>query len=435
MVNSETATTPRTTDPPASSHQSPSTVQRQVLSFLERTSSEQLEFARQLVATPSPNPPGDETAVAALIRERLLESGITDVRVLAVEPSRPNLVVRIPGDGPGPTLVLSGHTDTKPPGDLARWETDPWDPVVSGGELRGLGSGDMKAAVAAMVYAALALARSDGWPGELRLVLTADEEAGSTLGSKWLADEGHLVGDAAIIGEPCGVESEWESIGVVCRGSALVDIDVVGTQMHSSVSDRFDPVNATVEMAWLIGRMATDFRRELTYTPSQLDGSGPTVNVGVMAEAGVFYGVYPGNARFSSDIRLVPGMTESSVTSDLQRFVERAMATNPRLSAGVRMVGFSEATEIAPDHPVVVALQKASHQVLDRRVYPGVFPGATDALSFQGIAGIPTVAAFGPGYLPRAHAPNERVAAEGVNQAAAIYALAALEYLAGDPQA
>ena len=66
-----------------------------------------------------------------------------------------------------------------------------------------------------------------------------------------------------------------------------------------------------------------------------------------------------------------------------------------------------------------------------RRVDPGVFPGATDALGFQGIAGIPTVAVFGPGYVPRAHAPNERLAAEGVNQAARIYGLAALRDLAG----
>ena len=60
-----------------------------------------------------------------------------------------------------------------------------------------------------------------------------------------------------------------------------------------------------------------------------------------------------------------------------------------------------------------------------------MFPGATDALGFQGIAGIPTVAAFGPGYVPGAHAPNERLAVEGINQAARIYTLAALRYLAG----
>jgi acetylornithine deacetylase/succinyl-diaminopimelate desuccinylase-like protein len=59
----------------------------------------------------------------------------------------------------------------------------------------------------------------------------------------------------------------------------------------------------------------------------------------------------------------------------------------------------------------------------------GVFPGATDAPFFQLTAGIPTVAAFGPGFLPRAHAPNESAPIEGILQAAELYALAASRYV------
>ena len=287
----------------------------------------------------------------------------------------------------------------------------------------------MKVAVAAMVYAAAAVSRAGGWSGELQLVFTADEEAGSNLGSKWMAESGYLRGDAAIIGEPCGVVSEWESIGVVSRGAALVKIEVVGTQMHSSVSDRFNPINATVEMAWLIQRMHAEMKSYLTYQPHHLGGPGPTVNVGVMAEAGVFYGVYPGNGWFACDIRLVPGMTIESVTADLQRFLDAAMADNPRLDAHLIVEGGIPATEIAFDHPVVSAIRHATSHVLGKQLEPALFPGATDAYSFQVLAGIPTVAAFGPGYVPRAHSPNEHLAASGVYEASRIYALSALRYL------
>ena len=156
----------------------PTPFEEQVLSFLEETADEQLAFARKLIATPSENPPGNEQAVAAVVREQLENLGITDITELALEPERPNLMVRIRGAGDGPTLLLSGHLDTKPAGDMVRWETDPWDPVVRDGDLYGLGSGDMKVAVASMVYAGAAVSRVSGWGGELQLVFTADEEGG-----------------------------------------------------------------------------------------------------------------------------------------------------------------------------------------------------------------------------------------------------------------
>ncbi len=404
--------------------------EKEVLSFLEDTADDQLDFARELIATPSPNPPGDERAVVAVTRKRLEQLGITDISEHAQVEERPNQIARVRGSADGRTLILSGHLDTKPAGDMKRWETDPWDPVVRDGVLHGLGSGDMKVAVAAMVYAAAAVSRVGGWSGELQLVFTADEEAGSNLGSKWMAESGLLRGDAAIIGEPCGVVSEWENIGVVSRGAALVKMEVVGTQMHSSVSDRFEPINATVEMAWLIQRMHTQMKSYLTYEPHHLGGPGPTVNVGVMVEGGVFYGVYPGNGWFACDIRLVPGMTIESVTSDLQRFLDDAMAENPRLEARLVVEGGIPATEINFDHPVVTAIQHATSHVFGKQLEPALFPGATDAYSFQALVGIPSVAAFGPGYLPRAHSPNERLSASGVYEASRIYALSALRYLA-----
>ena len=152
--------------------------EQEAVAFLRTTADDQLAFARRLIATPSPTPPGDERAVARLVRERLVELGVPDITVLSAEPSRPNLMVRVPGHGPGKTLILSGHLDTKPPGDLSRWRVYPYDAAVFGGVLHGLGSGDMKASIAAMVYAGAALARVGGWAGELHLVLTAGRGGG-----------------------------------------------------------------------------------------------------------------------------------------------------------------------------------------------------------------------------------------------------------------
>ena len=407
-----------------------------VRAYFDGRDGEVLEFARDLIRTPSPNPPGDERAVADMVTERLRGLGIDDISVVGAEEARPNVLARLRGVSPGPTLILSGHLDTKPAGDMDAWETDPWDPVVRDGDLIGLGSGDMKAAVAGMVYAAAALAHAqesggadEGFAGELVLVFTADEEAGAQLGSKWLADNGHLQADAAVIGEPSGIIAEWESVHLVSRGAALFKIALFGTQMHSSISDRLPGVNATVKMARLIDRMDREFKSYLTYDEHPLCPVGPTVNVGVMAEGGVFYGVYPGNAEFACDVRTLPGMTEESVKADLGRFLADAMADDPELRAELRWHLMVPAVEIDADHPVVAALVEAGEEVLGAAPELDAFPGATDAPYFQLTAGIPTVAAFGPGMLPRAHSPNEYMDADGAALSASIYALAALRYL------
>jgi acetylornithine deacetylase len=284
----------------------------------------------------------------------------------------------------------------------------------------------MKGAVAAMVFAVAALQDGGLDGGGVTLVLTADEEAGSRLGSRWLAESGHLTGDAAVLGEPCGIVREWEAIGTVSRGAALFKVRVRGTQMHSSLSDRLPSVNATVQMARLIDRMDRELLGRLRRPP---EAAMPTVNVGVMARAGVFYGVYPGEAEFACDIRTLPGMTREQVEEDLERFLHDAAADDPELDAELDFEIWVPATEIDGRHGLVTALREASRLVLGDERPVGVFPGATDAPYFQLTAGIPTVAAFGPGFLPRAHAPNETAPVAGILQAAELYALAAHRFV------
>jgi acetylornithine deacetylase len=401
----------------------------ELLAFLDERESELVEFARELVATPSVNPPGDERAVAALVRSRLTELAIDDQEEHAPAEGRPSVFATVRGTEPGRTLMLCGHLDTKPPGDLEAWRTDPWDPVIANGELYGLGSGDMKAAVAAMVYAAGALQAAGLPAGALVLALVADEEGGSAQGARWLADTGRLRADAAIIGEPCGVVREWESIDLISRGAALFKVVVRGTQMHSSLSDRLPAVNATVAMSRLADRMHRELASGLSYEPHPLCPLGPTVNVGVMAKAGIFYGVYPGEAELACDVRTPPGMTREGVEADLRSFLAMAAADDPELDATLVIDLFIPATEIPPGEPVVAAVQSAAAAVLGEPPPLGAFPGATDAAHLQGTAGIPTIAAFGPGFLPRAHSPNESVPVRSIGQAARMYALAARRYL------
>lgn len=413
-----------------------STDPQQILSFLDDRRAELIDFTCQLVATPSMNPPGDERAVAAVVKKRLQDLGLEDTRLVAKREERPNVLCRLRGSGGSPVLLFNGHIDTKPVGEDARdaWETDPLIPTIIDGKLYGLGSTDMKGGVAAMVYAAGAL-RGVGaaLSGDLLMAFSADEEAGSTHGAAYLVRQTGLQADIALISEPCGIHEDWERMCIASRGSLCFRTRVRGTQMHSSISDVVPSINASVKMAHVLCRMQQDMPVQQVAHPYY--PRGVTKNIGVTVNGGVYYGVFPGYAEFCSDIRILPGMTPDQVARDVRRFVEQLRAEDPDLDVEV----VPELTppeswqtrhpEVKAEEPFVETLLVASERVLGRRPPLGGMEGGTDAYYLHGQGGIPTIPAFGPGLLPLAHGPNEYVTVESVVQASKIYALAALDYL------
>jgi len=385
-------------------------------------------LAADLVAAASPNPPGDERAVADVLVRTLRDLGIAEVQVVGPAPDRRNVIARIPGRGGGRSLILNGHIDTKPPGELDAWETPPWEPVVRDGRLYGLGAADMKGAVAAMAFAAAEVARAE-LPGDLVLVFSADEEEGSACGARWLAEHGMLTADAAVIGEPSGLARDWEAIRLVSRGVCLFRVDVEGTSMHSSLSDHLESVNANVEMGRLLARFAERGASVLRHEPHPLAPDGPTLNVALVARGGSGQGVVPGSASFVSDVRALPGMTADEIMADVERFLALAAEAQPFLRASVEVEAWLPACEIEPVHPIVQALAEASAEVLGTTPPFAVFPGGTDAPHFQLTAGVPTVPSCGPGLLTAAHRPNESITLQSIVEATAIYAGAARRFL------
>lgn len=385
-----------------------------------------------LIAAPSPNPPGDETAPAALIIETCRRLGLPTPATLGVDPKRPNLLLTIEGSSLGPHLAFCGHTDTKPAGAaISEWATDPYVGTIEGDRLYGLGSTDMKGALAAMLFAAEWLQRHAAlWAGKVTFIFSADEEYGSAYGAYYLAREGVLGDiDAIILGEPSGIHQDWDAIRTVSRGASCFEVVVNGTQMHSSLSDSLGAVNAVEAMA----RLMVCFREELNlgYPEHPLCPTGPTINIGVKTEGGVGYGVVPGQATFYSDIRTLPGMDRDIFREDIEAALARCAPVLNGATARVVWpdgMNWAAATEIAADHPAVVAARHAAQAVLGREVPIAAFTGGTDAIAFQGLAGIPTLAALGPGLLPLAHGPNEWVSLSSLREAMRIYALTAIEY-------
>ncbi|TDC55988.1 M20 family peptidase [Actinomadura sp. KC345] len=383
-----------------------------------------LELATELVAIDSQNPGVGEARIAAFAAAHARERGLA-AKVVETAPGRCNVLVTADA-GTGPHLALSGHLDTKPIGDLSAWSTPPLELTPDGDLAYGLGSSDMKGAVAAMLLAVESWART-AERGRLSLILTADEEAGSDHGAKALSHQGLVDADAIVIGEPSGVTDPWEAIYLISRGICCFEVAVRGRQGHSGLSERL-PTSATVAAARAATAIA-GFRPSVPRAPSI--PCRPTVNAAVRMSGGVFYGVHPGEAVVASDIRLVPGMDRETLDRELRELLGAALPSDVdweiRYADG--SLGWMDSAEIAPDHPVVAAAQAACAEVLGAEVPLGAYPGGTDATHFANIGRTPAVAALGPGWLSVAHGPDEHVGVSQLVQAERLYERIAHIYL------
>ncbi len=103
----------------------------------------------------------------------------------------------------GRSLILNGHVDVVPTGPKTLWDAPPFEPHRDGDWLYGRGAGDMKAGLAANLFALDALARAGFQPAAPVYVQSVTEEECTGNGALSALVRGYQA-DAAIIPEPVG---------------------------------------------------------------------------------------------------------------------------------------------------------------------------------------------------------------------------------------
>ncbi|GAB3267227.1 M20 family metallopeptidase [Arthrobacter pigmenti] len=388
-----------------------------------------LELTRELVAIDSQNPGKGEQQIAHWVADWCRQRDF-DVRLIEYEDGRPNVLVTV-DKGKGRHLGLSGHLDTKPVGDaISSWNTDPFTLTINGDTAFGLGATDMKGAVAAMLVALERFSNSS-LSGSLSLILTADEEQGSDAGAQMLSRSNDLPEiDALVIGEPSGIKEPWESLHLVSRGICCFHVHIETIQGHSGLSPALGR-NAVL--------IAADLLRAFeTFVPPVASPgrvlSEPTVNSGIMIDGGVCFGVWPGQATVSIEIRTIPGMEKEQVQQAVDDLVQHTVSNQATATVDYEegSMGWMPAVELDPNHSIVAAANKAAALVLGSPLPLAAFPGGTDAAYFMGEKGIPTVVSLGPGWISVAHGANEKVGVSQLYQSVDIYSELVKNYLTTD---
>jgi len=352
-----------------------------------------------LVAARSPNPPGDERAAAGVVREAARALGLPEPEEYLRSAERPNLLIRIGDPGPGSAhagrLMLVGHLDTMPPGNLSSWQTDPYQLTRADGRLAGLGVADMKSGVAAALLAAGRLVADPGWPGGLDLLFVADEENCSDYGMKWLVGQQALTADAAVILEPAGgsAAESWARLFVAQRGSCVVRLTARGTPGHSAEQI---PAGERAGVA-LARAMVTLADAELFARDAHpIDGTRPTVNIGTMVNGGITPFMHPESMTAIVEVRVIEGMTMAGVHGELRSVLARAgLADRVEIAAADPPHDWVPPSSAVGTDRLTGAAAAAMRAIPGAERRPGVLLGVTDScwLTEAGIPPCPPSAA------------------------------------------
>ena len=412
---------------------------------------EVVKICQDLIRIPSVNfgeGRGDEKAVAEYIVASLAEVGIAS-EIFESAPNRCNVIARLPGrDATRPGLVVHGHIDVVP-ANADDWSVDPFAAEIRDGAIWGRGAVDMKN-MDAMILAIVRKWARTGYkpPRDIVLAFFADEEAGMTFGSRWMASEHPEVfaGCSEAISEVGGFSvtvadgKRLYFVEAAQKGIHWMKLTAHGRAGHGSMMNDENALTSIAEAVAKIGRyewpqrytktVKALFSKIAQVTGKKYDESdlrpllseiGPTARMigatlqntanPTMLEAGYKANVIPGSASAVIDGRFLPGYED-----ELNKTIREIIGPDILIETISRDI----ALEIEFEGDLVEAMCKAITTFDPEGIpVPYLMSGGTDnkALSELGIIGY----GFSPLQLPADldfmalfHGVDERVPISGL---------------------
>ncbi|HOF84869.1 MAG TPA: M20 family metallo-hydrolase [Treponemataceae bacterium] len=292
---------------------------------------------------------------------------------------RPNLVVTIPGRRSEAVWIMT-HLDVVPPGDLSKWDSNPWTVVEKDGKLFGRGVEDNQQGLVSSVFAALAFVENGIVPDyTIKLLFVADEEVGSTYGIRFLLEHHRLFGAEDLILIPDGGDPAGDAMEIAEKNILWLRITTRGVQTHASRPDQ--GVNAHLAgcaLALELNALEQHFNARdtlfepdrSTIQPTRKEANVPNVNT------------IPGEDVFYLDCRILPRYSLADVLDEISRTAKR-IEERYRVSISWRIDQQIESKATPKDAPVVLALARAIELVYGATARPIGVGGGTVAAELR----------------------------------------------------
>jgi len=356
----------------------------------------EIELTQELVRINSENPPGNEEAIAKYIKDFLEDLNIS-TDLIEFEKNRFDVVASL-GNGSG--LMLNGHMDTVPAGDVSNWKYNPFEARVVDGKIFGRGTSDMKGGIASILAAVKNLSK-ENFKRKLLLTFVADEEV-EAKGSRYLVNSRkEILKDIkyGIMGECTSLDARIAQKGIV-----KIKVKFKGKAAHGSKPEL--GINAIYK--------ATEFIQEVRKLIEQLKkrrnvilGSG-TINVGVI-NGGTKINVVPEFCNVEIDRRLIPGETPKIAVEQLKKILKKL-----KLKADIETTKNRLPMQLDKNLEILKILKS-----ITKTRFIGE-SGYTEAELFYRDAGFPCFS-FGPGISELAHVSNEYIPIKNLQRATKIY--------------
>jgi acetylornithine deacetylase len=338
----------------------------------------------------------------------------------------PNVIGKWNGTGGGRSIVLNGHVDVVPAGDLKQWEDNPYSGKVADGKLYGRGSTDMKGGNLAAMLAVQAL-RETGCElkGDVIFHSVVEEESGGA-GTLSAVLEG-FTADAAIIPEPTNMK-----IFPSQQGSMWFRITVKGKAAHGGT--RYEGISA-IEKSMLVFHALQKLekvRNDRITDPLYENIPIPVpVNIGKI-NGGNWPSSVPDTVVLEGRIGVAPNETMEEVKTELQAAMssisDKWLREHP---VEVEWFGAQWLPgKIDKEHELMQILTKNFKNSQGTDPVVEASPWGTDGGLLTTVGNTPSIV-FGPGVTALAHYPNEYIEISKIIEAAEIIALTIFDWCGG----